>query len=428
MLEHLDREGARYSIVAGETLHETDEVRNAPATVLRRVRGMTSGAGIALRTWTPVVAMALAVQPVRPDVVLLDEHWAPETTVNEVVVTEIDAKEVADPTVAKSGDIAAVLTNDTGWPNVRFRGASTVKLADIPPGDSEARLWYRTDKWDGKWQLQLWAYRHGLTNAGPVKVLEATLDGGGEGGKLLADDEWHQAKGVLEAVGDYAKLPKEDRLQTYVWLVPKDGWDKPHGTYVDRCEIAVVKGPKSGVPAPKPMRRVRPKPGAQTSGDGWIWWEAEDAAEHDLPAGGAYGPDTEAQQDLLSNGWWLQYHDWAGKKARWEVEVAEAGKYTLWARGFGPDGRARLRWNGSDWKVFAADDFKPVDWTLILDLGWWQMEVCWAPIGEVELAKGRQTLTVDGLPGAGGLAIDCWVLIKKPWKPTGTAKPKADAG
>jgi len=383
--------------------------------------------GIALRKWTPLIALALAAQPVRADVVLLDEYWTPEISVNDVVATEIDAKEVGDPTVAKSGDIAAVLTNDTGWPNVRFRGAATLKLADVPPGDSEVRLWYRTDKWDGKWQLQLWVHRDGLTDAGPAKVLEAPFAGGGDDGKLLADDEWHQAKGVPAAAGDYARLLKDERLVTFVWLVPMDGWDKSHGAYVDRCEIVVTKGPKSSVPAPKPLRRVRSKPGAQTAGAGWVWWEAEDAIEQNLPGGGAYGPDTEAQQDLLSNGWWLQHHGWADAKARWEVSVPETGKYTLWARGSGPDGHFRLRWNQDPWQTFGADDFKPVDWTLIRDMGWWQMEVCWAPIGQVELRKGKQTLSLEGLPDCGGMTIDCFCLTSKPWTPKGKAKPEAHA-
>ncbi|NDK15080.1 MAG: hypothetical protein GW911_23860 [Armatimonadetes bacterium] len=211
---------------------------------------MAQRVGIALRKWTPLIALALAAQPVRADVVLLDEYWTPEISVNDVVATEIDAKEVGDPTVAKSGDIAAVLTNDTGWPNVRFRGAATLKLADVPPGDSEVRLWYRTDKWDGKWQLQLWVHRDGLTDAGPAKVLEAPFAGGGDDGKLLADDEWHQAKGVPAAAGDYARLLKDERLVTFVWLVPMDGWDKSHGAYVDRCEIVVTRGRRAACPRP----------------------------------------------------------------------------------------------------------------------------------------------------------------------------------
>jgi hypothetical protein len=354
------------------------------------------------------------------DIVLLDEYWAPEITVNDVVAAEIDAASTGSPQDARSGEVAALLTNQTGWPNVRFRAAAMVTLGNIPLPGSEARLWYRTDAWDGRWRLELWVHLHGVTPV-PVKALEASLNGGGKGGCLLTDNQWHQAAGPLVAAEAYADLPKGQVASTYVWLVPVDGWNKPHRTLVDRCEIGRPGAPADAAPAP--ARRIRPKPGFQTAGPGWVWWEAEDAVRHDFPAGGAYAVFTAEQQTKLSNGDWLQWHDCAGRSAMWHVAIAEAGTYALWMRASLPDGRHQLRWDGADWRVFDPQDVEPLDLRLIHDRGGWLLQAGWVRLGEVTLAAGSHTLETWGLPGAGGAALDCWLLTRGRFTPAAFRKP-----
>ncbi len=258
-------------------------------------------------------------------IVLLDEYWAPEITVNDVVVTEVDAEQAGDPTQAVSGHFSALLRNDKGFPNVRFRGAPRVVLADIPLEGSEARIWYRTDAWNGKWRLELWFYASGAP--GPAKAFEAALDAGGPGGTLIPDDRWHQARGPLVTAQDYDLLSiAKEPMACYVWLAPDGGWDVKHRTFVDRIEVATTAGRLAAEPMIPPVEHVRPTPGAQTAGPGFVWWEAEDAVEHSFPPGGAMGPNNAREQRKLSNGMWLQYHNCAGLRARWKVQVADPGE------------------------------------------------------------------------------------------------------
>jgi len=158
---------------------------------------------------------AVSLGSAEADIVLLDEYWTPEITICDVNVTEIDTEKTKDSTQAKSGVWSVLLQNDSGSPNVRFRGASSIMLSEIPPGNSEARVWYRTDKWDSKYRVEIWLYDD-LIGPIPDKVLEASLDGGGKDGSLIADDKWHQAKGILQKTGAYDKAPKDASLPTFV--------------------------------------------------------------------------------------------------------------------------------------------------------------------------------------------------------------------
>ncbi len=280
------------------------------------------------RLFMVVLAVAAALDHASPSLVLLDEYWAPEIVLNDVAAAEVDTLATGDPSQAKTGEVSVLLANDTGAPNVRFRSAGMVKLDELPLGDTEARLWYRTDAWTGVWRLEVWVYE-AATDAIPVKVLQAWLDGGGPEGQLQPDDQWHQARGLVEAAEAYDRAPKDMALTTYVWLEPEEGWDIGHRTYVERVELLVFQ------PPPPPAKRVRPRPGAQTDGPGWIWFEGEDAVQHRVPPGGAWAPQTEADQQLHSNGQWLQYHGGGDLGLLWEVNVPEAGTYDFWCRANG---------------------------------------------------------------------------------------------
>lgn len=371
----------------------------------------------------PVLAVAalltpLLVLPVRGDVVLLDEYWAPEIQGDGTGVVEADAEEMGDPTLACSGTVSARLQNFTGAPDVRFRGSSPITLAEIPSDQSEVSLWYRTDGWDGTWRLSVWVYHE---PPAPVRALEAILDGGGEDGRLVADGEWRQARGMLRKGTDYDGLPQDVPLVSYVWLTPEGGWNTPHVTLVDRVEITVVDGPLKGRQAPEPPRRVRPEPGRVTAGDGWLWWEAEDATDHDVPAGGAFQPSTSAQQGLLSGGAWLQYHPDLEWSATWEIDVPEDGRYVLWSRNMGFD----FAWNWDDEEPQACTAETPrVEWVLLRKQGEAEIELTWARLGEMELTKGEHTLHAAApTDGEKGVGLDCWFLTSSPLVPRGAEKP-----
>jgi hypothetical protein len=362
---------------------------------------------------------------VAADVVLLDEYWTPEVVVCDVSVTEVDTQDTGDPTQAKFGEFSALLENASGWPSVRFRGAAMLQRADMPADRSEISLWYRTDACEGPWRIEIWQHWDELTSA-PRKVMEAWVDGGGEGGKLVPDNEWHQASGALVPTEDYDDLPEDVILPTYVWISPTDGWDVAHRTYVDRIELTIqTDAPTQKRPAPEPVRHIRPRPGEQVTGEGWVWWEGEDAVEHNWPPGGIFRPCTAEQQAKLSNGAWLQHPNGAGRTARWEVEVPEAGRYALWLRGFWFVAPLRWRWNDGDWHDSVSDDVEHLDWTRIRQ-EW--LNNTWAKLADVDLPAGKNVLELLVPPtGQNSLAIDCWLLTQVPFTPHGNTKPGEDA-
>ena len=374
------------------------------------------------RQWLSLSALFAAVllRPAGADLVLLDEYWSPEIVVNDVTVTEVDTQATGDPTEAKFGDVSAKLENTTGSPNVRFRSAGMVTLSQIPAEVSEARLWYRTDRWAAIWRLEIWVWYAELTEA-PVRVLQARLDGGGEGGRLIPDDQWHQARGLLAQAEGFEGAPPDRLLTTYVWLAPEEGWNQPHRTYVDRAEV-VVEGDLAGHPAPEPARRVRPRPGAQANGPGWVWWEGEDAVETTIQPGGACAPDTVEQQVKLSNGAWLQYHGGPGLWATWEVEVPAVDTYSFWCRGMGS--RFDWRWDDGEWQT-CDEESGWTDEVRIRDQDIYELSVSWVRLADLDLAAGKHVLQVDRLPEDDAVGFDCWLLTREPFTPNGPDQPAA---
>lgn len=363
---------------------------------------------------------AACMAPASASVVLLDEYWAPDITVNDVKVTEVDTQATGEPTQAVVGDFSAMLENETGWPSVRFRNAAGMGSTGLLPDQTEARLWYRTDRWNGKWELGVWILS---ASAGrPVQVLTAELDGGGVEGRLIADDQWHQARGMLKKGPDFDKVPaKKANEACYVWLRPTDGWDIAHTTYVDRIEVINVDGPRKGEAPPRPASRVRPTPGAQAVAPGLTTWEGEDAVESTFPPDGLYIPMSADQQRLLSNGAWLQHLSAEGAKATWRVSVADTGPYALWARGFWYKGSFRWRideggWHasGPDRKVTAAVKYLDSDaeaWGIAA------LMIGWTPLGTAELKAGAHTVQVECMEDATGFGFDCFVLAHGAFAP-----------
>jgi hypothetical protein len=368
-----------------------------------------------------LVGLSMWPVPGAADVVLLDEYWTPEIMTNEVQVTEIDTQQTGDPAQAKFGEFSALLENEIGWPNVRFQNGAALRLSEVPAEESDVKLWYRTDNWAGKWTLEVWAFRYQV-NDRPVNVLQAQLDGGGDDGRLIADDDWHEAHGVLIKSGEYDMVPADKMAITYIWLKPTDGWDMPHHTYVDRVEIDVLTDEK---PPIEPARRVRPNPGAQVAGDGWVWWEAEDAVEHTFPPGGAYLPYNVQQQAVLSNGAWLQIHGNTGQTAKWEPSLAQAGSYNLWCRGMMRAEPLRWRFGTQAWRIPAADG-GPLDIRIVRDMDGRAVTDGWHRLGSVDLPQGKQTFEIEAPPELRSVALDCFLLTRDEFTPNGAKKPREE--
>jgi hypothetical protein len=374
-----------------------------------------------------VVALALVcvalAEPVQASVVLLDEYWLPEITQTDVAVTEIDTEQTGDPTQAVAGYYSALLENDVGAPSARFRGAANIPYGALPPGETEARLWYRTDAWAGV--LELDVFVHSPQAGRPVRALQAVLDGGGPGGRLIADDRWHQAFGLLLAGDEYDQLMQDIHPRAcYVWLRANEGWDIAHRTYIDRVEAIVLDENGGEKIAPRPASRIRPSPGRQTDGPGWVWWEGEDALDYTGPPTDVFVPRTADAQSLLSGGAWVNKSRKTDlEPLHYEITVAENGTHALWARGYWKMGSFRWRWDEGDWHT-ASPDVNTSHWAM-LQVSW--LPVGWFCLGECELASGKHNLTVETLEAPRGLGFDCWVLARsafaRPAEPVAEQEP-----
>jgi hypothetical protein len=217
-------------------------------------------------------------------------------------------------------------------------------------------------------------------------------------------------------------MPQDLNLVTYVWLAPTSGWGVAHTTYVDRIEAVVIWGDKAGQAAPEPARRVRPNPGAQTDGPGWVWFEGEDAIESNVPPGGVFAPFNVAEQGLLSNGWWMQHHSMKDRTATWEVNVPEAGTYTFWSRGLGSN--FDWAWDDGEWRHYVAG-FERVNEVKIRDHDVGELSVSWTDLGKVELSAGKHKLRFRGVEPDDAMGFDAWLLTTKPFRPNGADKPPA---
>jgi hypothetical protein len=354
--------------------------------------------------------------------VLLDEYWSPEIVQEGTQVTEIDVQETGDVSQAMAGEFSVLLEKPGGRMGVRFRNAAGLRWLGLLPDDTEGRLWYRTDHWDGRLSMGIWVYVHSVGR--PVEVLVAELDGGGEQGRLIADNQWHQARGRLLKGADFdVAAPGKYMDACYVWIRATGGPGVEHKTYIDRIEAAIVDGPRKGKKMPPPIRRVRPEPGKQLDAPGLILWEGENAIEHTFTPGGLYVPNHADQQGLLSNGAWLHELAAEGKTVAWEIRAPRPGKYTLWARGFWYEGAFRWRIGKGKWQTSGPDRkisnaVKYID----SDADAWGVSalmIGWTCLGEVYVSSGTNRLEVQCLDGAVGHAFDCWALAKGPFAPTG---------
>lgn len=386
----------------------------------RTTRALFIGVTVALFSATG------AAKPARAGIVLLDEYWSPEITLGDTAVSEVDTDATGAPTQAVAGYFSAKLENVFDAPNVRFRNAATLRPADLPPDETEARLWYRTDEWNGRMALEVWVY---VPSAGrPVQMLTAELGGGGEDGRFIADDHWHLATGLLMKGTEYDVAATETvPAACYVWLRPREGRDTPHRTFVDRIEAVVVSGPMANKPVREPARRVRPLPGAQTSAPGLVLVEGENAVNDSLPPGSAYQADYADEQMLLSNGAWLQSAQMPGATAAWEFRTDDPGLHAVWARGFWYRGGFSWRVDQGEWQVSGPDrkvlnavDYRDIDaeaWGLPA------ITVGWALLGRVDLPAGEHTLEIECSEDAVGFAFDCWAFAKEPFKPVAEPVP-----
>ncbi|MCS7254768.1 MAG: hypothetical protein RMK18_12320 [Armatimonadota bacterium] len=122
-----------------------------------------------------------------------------------------------------------------------------------------------------------------------------------------------------------------------------------------------------------------------------IWWEGELPKETNFPKGGWM--EREATRTLLSGGNWLtldanELPPEGAFFARYEVDVPQAARYTLWVREFIKSWASPTRWrfNTGEWQQTARDlkELEPQRVHRVLTVGWHRY-------GTVELTAGRHT-------------------------------------
>lgn len=153
-----------------------------------------------------------------------------------------------------------------------------------------------------------------------------------------------------------------------------------------------------------------------------VWVEGEDASRKTVQRHGWYDS---VKKEVLSGGNWLSHYGDAAGEAAYDLEIAEAGNYTVWAR-LNPVASA------PSWKVDAGAWAKvylkePRQQQNISGDGKIDHRfIAWVKVGVVPLAKGRATMSFrweGGASNSGGL--DCFCMTTEPWVPQGVMKPGA---
>lgn len=164
--------------------------------------------------------------------------------------------------------------------------------------------------------------------------------------------------------------------------------------------------------------------------DGFVWWEAETAAETNFPrqtwlsAAGLQG-----KGEQLSGGQWLTNdgkRQGAAGYAKYTVSVPADGEYDLWTRKFWKHGPFQWKFDGGAWTQCSRDCVLADTTPLITN-------VCanWVHLGKVKLARGEHRYELELAAGPGEeltAAFDCFLLTPQPFTPRGKLKPGEKTG
>ncbi len=157
-------------------------------------------------------------------------------------------------------------------------------------------------------------------------------------------------------------------------------------------------------------------------GEGFVWIEGEDAADHTLQRHGWYDS---VKKDNLSGGQWLS-HFAAGSPptARYDVQVSRPGPHHFWIRANSVAApRLSYRLDSGPWvevnlgkaveNLNIASDGKP-------DMRF----ISWVNAGQVQLTAGPHSIEFKFHSDNNNHgALDCFVLSPSPFMPRGALKP-----
>ena len=156
-----------------------------------------------------------------------------------------------------------------------------------------------------------------------------------------------------------------------------------------------------------------------------IWVEGEAAVRSDVQRHSWYDS---VKKDVLSGGEWLSHYGARPGEAGYEIEVAAAGRFTVWARMNPVASKPVWRLDGGAWGAVETKGGRGQQ-NIAADNKPDHRFIAWLKLGEIELAAGGHEIAFrweGGASNSGGL--DCFLLTSDRFVPQGTMKPGAPAG
>lgn len=151
-----------------------------------------------------------------------------------------------------------------------------------------------------------------------------------------------------------------------------------------------------------------------------IWVEGEAAARKSVQQHTWYNS---VKKDVLSGEAWLSHYGNKPGEAGYDVEIAKADKYTLWARLNPVASKPSWRVDAADW---AAVDFKEArgQQNVASDNKPDHRFIAWVKLGTLDLKAGKHAVEFRWEGGAANSgALDCFVLTADGFIPSGATKP-----
>ncbi len=153
-----------------------------------------------------------------------------------------------------------------------------------------------------------------------------------------------------------------------------------------------------------------------------IWIEGEAPTKTNVAKHNWYDS---VKRDVLSGGDWLSHYGGKPGEASYEIEVAEAGNFTFFARLNPVASEPKWKLDAGAWTAVTtgtAQQQQNIASNGALD----HRFIAWVKIGVLPLTKGKHTVAFrweGGASNSGGL--DCFVLTTDKFVPQGTMKPGA---
>ncbi|MCP4296451.1 MAG: hypothetical protein GY786_12680 [Proteobacteria bacterium] len=153
---------------------------------------------------------------------------------------------------------------------------------------------------------------------------------------------------------------------------------------------------------------------------GYVWIEGESAKSGTLNTNHPFV----SRNKKLSGG--ISYGSDKGPyHAIWDVTVKKGGTWHLYIRKFWKHGPFRWRFDKGVFKTLTKEGTMLID-NVSLDRK--HQAISWVPLGAVKLGKGTHEFEIEGIEEKGAFVIDCFVLSRDPFEPSGLRKPGEKSG